>query len=148
MRNICRQPLIGHFTLCGANHFNHCIARQLSTNVHTCISTNCLVRMISSHLFSTDQMLLAVIFANSIHSLRELSHAAFNGNGFLFGWRWSHQTRRGLQWARDTTLPFQAWKNAWAEKTFRKARVLASTFQSHSERLTQLLCNVARATQA
>ena len=34
------------------------------------------------------------------------------------------------------------------KKTFRKARVLASTFQSHSERLTQLLCKVARATQA
>ena len=44
---------------------------------------------ISSHLFSTNQMLLAAIPANSIHSLRELSHAPFRGagNGFLSGWR-------------------------------------------------------------
>ena len=39
--------------------------------------------MISSHLFSTNQMLLAGIPANSIHSLRELSHAAFRAMDFF-----------------------------------------------------------------
>ena len=38
---------------------------------------------ISSHLFSTNQMLLAGIPANSIHSLRELSHAAFRAMDFF-----------------------------------------------------------------
>ena len=38
---------------------------------------------ISSHLFSTNQMLLAGIPANSIHSLRELSHAIY-----AFQWQW------------------------------------------------------------
>ena len=38
---------------------------------------------ISSHLFSTNQMLLAGIPANSIHSLRELSHAAFRAIDFF-----------------------------------------------------------------
>ena len=39
---------------------------------------------ISSHLFSTNQMLLAGIPANSIHSLRELKSPCLSGNGFLF----------------------------------------------------------------
>ena len=48
---------------------------------------------ISSHLFSTNQMLLAGIPANSIHSLRELSHAAFwTMDSFLGGDR---ATRHG-----------------------------------------------------
>ena len=38
---------------------------------------------ISSHLFSANQMLLAGIPANSIHSLRELSHAAFRAMDFF-----------------------------------------------------------------
>ena len=38
---------------------------------------------ISSHLFSTNQMLLAGIPANSIHSLLELSHAYY-----AFQWQW------------------------------------------------------------
>ena len=38
---------------------------------------------ISSHLFSANQMLLAGIRANSIHSLRELSHAYY-----AFQWQW------------------------------------------------------------
>ena len=65
---------------------------------------------ISSHLVSTNQMLLPGNPANSIHSLWELSHAycAFNGNGFLSGWKWSHQTQRGLQWARETTRSLRA----------------------------------------
>ena len=42
---------------------------------------------ISSHLFSTNQMLLVGIPANSIHSLRELKSRCLSGNGFLSGWR-------------------------------------------------------------
>ena len=38
---------------------------------------------ISSHLFSTNQMLLAGIPANNIHSLRELSHAPFRAMDFF-----------------------------------------------------------------
>ena len=39
---------------------------------------------ISSHLFSTNQTLLAGTPANSIHSLRELSHAAFRAMDFFW----------------------------------------------------------------
>ena len=47
---------------------------------------------------------------------------------FFPGWRLSHWTRRGLQWARETTHSFRSWKNSWAEGTIsRKLRVLAST---------------------
>ena len=38
---------------------------------------------ISSHLFSANQILLSGISANSIHSLRELSHAYY-----AFQWQW------------------------------------------------------------
>ena len=52
----------------------------------------------------------------------------FNGGGYLSGWRWSHRTQRGLQWTRETTHSFQAWKNMWAEETLsRKVHILAST---------------------
>ncbi len=64
---------------------------------------------ISSHLFSTNQMLLAGIPANSIRSLRELSHTCYAFQWqWISGLRWSHQTRRGLQWAREITRSFQA----------------------------------------
>ena len=79
---------------------------------------------ISSHLFSTNQMLLAGIPANSIHSLRELSRAPFNFGQWISFWLDIEppdtEIRRGLQWARfelerthEQKKPYLAKRTSW-----------------------------------
>ena len=59
------------FTLVWLARPSHLIARALRAGRDGLAAVT-----ISSHLFSTNQMLLAGIHANSIHSLLELSHAS------------------------------------------------------------------------
>ena len=82
---------------------------------------------ISSHLFSTNQMLLAGIRANSIHRLRELSHAYISLMAMDFLQAGDRATRRGegcsgierplarfeLERTREQKKPYLAKRASW-----------------------------------
>ena len=81
---------------------------------------------ISSHLFTTNQMLLAGIPTNSIHSLRELSHAAFRTMDFFLAG--DRATRHGEDCSgqmHEQKKPYLAKRTSWRRQS-----------QSLSERLT------------